>query len=164
MVDIGFDATKNVALCGGESLVFHCHFYNCALQKAIEDGMGVDAAPLLERAAAEVLATQLRSLAQGGAAVFDTATELFRTLGFGVLQLDGVGADGGTAVVAASHYAMGWTAVHGERETPVCHFPAGFVHGAVCAAHDLSLDAVRVREATCFATGAEDCRFTVERV
>ena len=59
---IEFDAERAVVLSGGQSLVFHCHFYNCALQHAIEDGMG-DAAPgVLTAGAAEVVPAGLLGL------------------------------------------------------------------------------------------------------
>jgi len=157
-VDVQFDAEANVATCGGESLVFHCHYYNCALHKAIEDGIGPDAAAVLQSSAARVIERQIRALSAGRAEV----EELFSTLGFGKLNLSSLNADGGEAVIHGSHYAMGWTALHGDRETPVCLFPAGFIQGAVSAMRDLPLDRIKVAESRCYAAGAGDCRFKVE--
>ena len=158
---IEFDAERAVVLSGGQSLVFHCHFYNCALQHAIEDGMGEAAPGVLTAGAAEVVHAQMKALATQAEDLSAFAERAFSELGFGVLDLSGVSAQGGEAIVRASHYAMGWTAVHGARETPACFFPAGFIQGAVAAAHGLELASATVAETGCYAVGAEDCRFTV---
>ncbi len=156
--EIEFDVKTNVALSGGESLVFHCHFYNCALQKAVEEGMGDAAGPVQTAAAAAAVRRQALALGADAARL----EAIFRELGFGMLDLSGAGATGGRAVVRASHYAMGWVSVHGERETPVCWFPAGFIAGGLSAAHGLPLEKVRVTESACFANGAAECVFDVE--
>ena len=56
---------------------------------------------------------------------------------------------------------MGWTALHGERETPVCQFPAGYIQGSVSALFQIPLERVSVVETACYAVGDEDCRFRV---
>ena len=155
---VAFDAQTNVAVAGGETLVFHCHYYNCALHRAIEDGMGLEAERILKGAAARTLERQMREFGPDRAGI----EENFRAMGFGVLELSGVEATGGVAVVHGSHYAMGWTALHGERQTPVCHFPAGYIQGAFSALYDIDLKRVSVTETTCYAIGAPECRFLVE--
>ena len=149
---------------GDASMVFHCHFYNCQLQEAVERGMGNRAAPMLVDAARDVVAPQLRSLVEGGdaAATLTQAEQLFGELGFGQLSLAGLTADGGSALCPHSHYAMGWVATRGQRDTPCCHFVTGFIAGALAVAHGIPEDAVTVRETGCFAMGAERCRFDVE--
>ncbi|MEC7524157.1 MAG: V4R domain-containing protein [Myxococcota bacterium] len=160
-VPIQFDAERAVVLSGGRSLVFHCHFYNCALQRAIEEGMGERAPKVLTEGAARAIHAQLTGLGDAIEDIPAFAEAAFRELGFGLLDLSGVGARGGAAKVQASHYAMGWTAVHGPRETPACFFPAGFIQGAVAVAHGLPLESVTVEERGCYAAGAEDCVFDV---
>jgi len=145
---------------GGASLVFHCHYYNCALQRSIEDGMGDGASELLRDAAVAAAHEQLRALGKGDAsATLAAAAELHATLGFGVLDLSGLGPEGGRAVVLGSHYALGWLAVYGERSAPACHFAAGFVAAATRAA--FGDQRVRVTETACVACGATQCEFTV---
>jgi len=163
MSKIDYDAARNVARLGGEPLVFHCHFYNCALQHAIEDGLGADARAVLRDAAAGPVHAQITALVgDDRTRARDVACEVFAQLGFGRLDLSGVGDDGGTAIVAASHYAMGWLAAHGERDEPVCRFVEGYIAGAVAAALGTGPDAVRVEETQCYACGDDACSFVVE--
>jgi hypothetical protein len=160
---IQYDQGRNVAVLGGQSLVFHCHYYNCALQKAIEDGLGPAAREVLRDAAAEPVRQQIAALCGDACERAPAiAAELFAQLGFGMLDLSGVTAAGGQATVRASHYAMGWVAAQGDRHEPVCRFVEGFIAGAVAAAFDRPVAAVGVVESLCYACGEQDCRFDVE--
>lgn len=164
MSGLEFDSSTNVASLGGESLVFHCHYYNCALQEALESGLGDEAGQVQSSAAERAVRAQLSELCRGKTAVetLETGASLFSRLGFGLIHLADIGPEGGTVVCAHSHYAMGWLATRGERSTPVCHFVAGFVAAAFGVAHDRPADRVRVTETSCFATGAERCLLKVE--
>lgn len=160
-LEFRLDGDRGAAYLAGAPLVFHCHFYNCALQRAIEDGLGIAAPALLSEAATQSVQGQLRELGGGdAAATMSAATEVFAKLGFGVVDLSGLDARGGKAIVRGSHYALGWLAVYGERSTPACHFAVGFVAAAMRAAHgDAPLD---VRETKCVACGGEQCEIVVE--
>lgn len=145
-----------LASVGGEPHVFHCHHYNCFLQKSITDQSAlIDTAQLLTRAAAEVVTPELKALKADAA----LAREVFSTFGFGKLDLSGVSRDGGTATVHASHYALGWLSKFGASAHPVCFFPAGFIEGAARAAFGTGFE---VREIECVASGAKACRFEVK--
>jgi hypothetical protein len=159
-----FDAKQNVALSGGESVVFHCHFYNCALQEAIEQGLGADAANVQMLAAAEAVERQLRALGGSGhgARTHELAARVFAEFGFGTLDLSRVTVRGGRATVPHSHYALGWLATRGERTTPTCHFVRGFVAASVAVAFDIASSRVQVVESACLACNAPECRFDVE--
>jgi len=162
---IKHDLDANVTTLGGRSLVMHCHFYNCALQKAIEEGMGADARDVLRDSAAEPVRTQMLSLVDGDSSrVPEVASAVFRELGFGALDLSQVSRDGGVATVANSHYAMGWMVVEGAREEPACRFVEGFIAGAVAALGGHEVTSVSVVESGCVACGDETCSFTVEVV
>ena len=161
---IEFDPKTNVAMLGGESLVFHCHHYNCALQRAIEEGLGDAAgADLLQRAGQEVSREQASRLQSASADDSLTASSTrFSSLGFGRWDLSKLASGKGTAVLRASHYGLGWISKYGERATPACHFAGGYLAGAIIAAYGLAPERVRVRETTCCATGADHCAFSVE--
>jgi hypothetical protein len=163
-VDVEQNLQTSTATLGGENLVFHCHFYNCALQAAIEDALGADAVDVQRSAAHGVVRAQLAALGEGQPpeARLALGAQVFSQLGFGTLDLSGVGPRGGRVVVRASHYAMGWVAIYGERSTPACNFVEGFVGAAVGAAFGLSAERVRAREVKCFACGAETCELDVE--
>ena len=161
-LNITFDSMRNQIHFGATPQVFHCHFYNTALQRAVEEGLGNAAAPVLIDEAARVVMEQFASLGARGAGALKTASEIFRTLGFGTLKLEGLSAQGGSAEIIASHYALGWSAVYGQRETPACAFPAGFVAAATAAAFELDLATVTCREVECIACGGSTCSLKVE--
>lgn len=165
-VEVTQDLATNTATLGGQSLVFHCHFYNCALQAAIEDALGDEAALVQSRSAEEVVRAQLTQLVVGlePKARVELGASLFAQLGFGVLDLSGLSARGGSVVVHGSHYAMGWVAIYGERSTPVCNFVEGFVAAVFGVAFGVAVAHVRVREKRCFACGADHCALDVEVV
>lgn len=164
IIDIASDLAASTATLGGQPLVFHCHFYNCALQAAIEDGLGDAAADVQRSAAHGAVRSQLAALRSGddSTAVLALGARLFAQLGFGTLDLSAVTRKGGTVALAASHYAMGWVAIYGERATPACPFVEGFVGAVVGEAFGLPAERVRVRESACYACGAPGCSFAVE--
>ncbi len=145
-----------VASIAGEPHVFHCHHYNCFLQKSIVDQSALlDAKRLLTDAAAEVVYTELSALK----ATTDTAEVLFGQLGFGVLDAKALTAQGGNATVKGSHYALGWLSKFGKASEPVCYFVAGFVEAA---ARQKFGAAFQVKETACVASGANACTFEVK--
>jgi len=164
-IDVHFDPKTNLALCGGQSMVFHCHFYNCALQEAIERGLGADARRVQMLAAQEVARSQLGKLAPASTppkGVLDLAAGLFKEFGFGILDFSAIGPRGGSVIVSNSHYAMGWVATRGERAEPVCDFVSGFIAGVLVAAFGTPAERVFVREIKCLGCGADHCKFDTE--
>lgn len=152
-IDVQLHPEAHLASIGGEPHVFHCHHYNCFLQKSIieQDGL-IDAKPLLAAPAAEVVFAQLSKLGNVN------ESELFRQLGFGVLDASKLTASGGVATVAGSHYALGWISKYGSAKAPVCFFNAGFVEAV--ARHRFKAN-FQVKETACVATGARECRYEV---
>lgn len=160
-LDISIDAAHGSASLGGAALVFHCHFYNCALQRTIEEGLGNAAADLLRDAATDVVVPTLRSLAPPDPkGVLERAAEIYAGLGFGSLDLRTLTTTGGLVDLRASHYALGWLSVYGERETPSCHFAAGFVAAAARVA--FGIEKMEAREVKCVSCGHEVCQIAVE--
>lgn len=144
----------HLASIGGEPHVFHCHHYNCFLQKSVTDqGALFDVKTLLTQPAAEVVFAQLSVLG-----TVDT-DELHRQLGFGVLDSTKLTASGGFAVVKGSHYALGWLSKYDKAEAPVCFFAAGFIEAV--ARHRFKSQ-FEVTETACVASGASECRFEVK--
>ena len=163
-LSVQFDESTNVALLGGKSLVFHCHYYNCALQEAIEQGLGEQAKALQIGAARDAVAPQLVELLEGTDDTterLEKAGRVFAMLGFGALDFGELKADGGVVRCPHSHYAMGWLATRGERSTPACDFVSGFVAAVASAAFRLAPENVTVEETECLACGGAGCTFTV---
>jgi hypothetical protein len=154
-IPVKIDTDRALASIGGEPHVFHCHHYNCFLQKSVLDHAGlVDAEALLVRPAAEVVAAELSALSADRA----MAEELFSTLGFGKLDLSALSAVGGKAQVKGSHYGQGWISKFGHADRPVCHFNAGFVEAA---ARHLFGAAFTARETRCLGKGDRSCEYEV---
>ena len=152
---IKLDMSHGLAELGGEPHVFHCHHYNCFLQKVVEDQSNiVDSRALLTRPAVEVVMSELQRLGSDRAGV----EEIFRTLGFGKLDLSGITAKGGTAKLSSSHYAMGWLSKFGKSTSTVCHFAAGF---AEAAARHLFRTPFAATETKCTARGDAHCEISI---
>ncbi len=166
MPKVEFEKATNTAILGEESLVFHCHHYNCTLQKAVQDGVGEGAAALLSSAAIGPAFRQLEAFVREGAKrteILALADQTFGEVGFGRLEFSGMTRAGGDVTLRSSHYAMGWSSLFGESKTPVCHFAVGFVTAAVAVAFELTPASIHVEETACFACGAsDDCRLRVE--
>ncbi len=151
------DAAHGLALLGGEPQVFHCHHYNCFLQKSVLDLSAlVPAESLLTRPAAEVAYSQFQRLKSSA----EQIEELFRTLGYGLVELGTLGPAGGSVTMRSSHYAMGWLSKFGRSDRTHCHFAAGFVEAA--ARHLFGGD-FTARESACVAKGDAHCVIEVAR-
>lgn len=159
MPSVEVDLERNTAKLGGEPLVFHCHHYNCALQKAVEELHFEGAPKLLQDAALATVREQIATLAPADA--LSAASEIYRQLGFGKLTIS-CADHGGEADVEISHYALGWLVKYGARTSPVDHFTCGFLRAAVAVALDVDVDAVKVSQTACMTMGDASNRFAIE--
>lgn len=159
-------AGRGSFVAGGEPLVFHCHHYNLALQRLIEDCLGVDdATSLFVRAAEEVAYPFLERHAEGTlghAARLELAVALHAELGFGKLRARGDDA-AGDAVGERLHYATGWRSKLAPRSEPVCAFHAGYLAAALAVAAGLPMGSFEVHEHACVGRGDDACRFRLAR-
>jgi predicted hydrocarbon binding protein len=134
--------------------ILHSQDYNTILIRSLLETERVDARNIVTGAAAELAFSTLH---EGDTEpTLADATELFRESGLGILDLSGVGAGGGDAVVTNSHFAEGWLRKFGKAKDPVCAVPAGFIAGALAAVTGARHE---VRELTCRARGDRECRF-----
>jgi predicted hydrocarbon binding protein len=159
---IVFHREINQAVLGGEPLVFHCHHYNCILQRTLLDPADIQMKQVLIDAAAEVVFNQLHQLAkkgESGAQRLSEFSEIFRVLGFGVLELNRISEKGGKASAPFSHYGLGFLSKWGRQESPACYFNSGFIEAAAAAAFDKPLGTYRCVETECIAQGAKACQF-----
>lgn len=164
-----FDAVHNVITLNGVPVSLHCHHYNCGLLRVIEDIPGVDARKILIKTAAEeffdnfstYLADQKPDCTEVEA--LQKASDLYRTMGFGRIDLSGLGKDGGTAFSDSSYYVVGWLAKYGRRQNSICYVTCGFIAGVLAAVFRLPPDAYEVQENSCIAAGGESCIFSISR-
>lgn len=166
--DVLMDLEHRRYIVGGEPMIFHCHHYNTFLQRSILDAEAVDSRPFLIGAAAELSHAQLKNVfaATGEAdpaARKAVASDLYRWAGFGVLDLEPLGADGGTCSTPHSHYGMGWKIKFGTSERPVAYFDCGWLAGALAAIYDQPLGTYRVDQMACLSTGAAQSSYTLTR-
>ena len=143
--------------------VIHSHHYNLALVRTVLGSDRIDARAILETAAAELAFQTLRERAgaerwRGAKRWCAEAVALFRSSGLGELNLDGVGVDGGEAQVIGSHFTVSWGEKYGRSKAPVCSVAAGFLAGALAAAHGRRYD---VTEISCVAQQKAQCRFRI---
>jgi hypothetical protein len=164
-----FDAAKNITSIAGNRIVFHCHHYNVFLQRTIDEALGEGAASLQRRAAAEASRRLLEDLFRGGSGGsprerLERAAKLFGSLGFGLANIDGLTLEGGSVVLATSHYAIGWRAKFGPPAAPVCHFAVGYWAAAVAVAAGVAPERVVGGERRCAAVAREGdgCSIDVE--
>lgn len=146
-------------------MVFHCHYYNCAIHQAIEDAMGEQAIALFRETAATVVRSQLQHIILPSDTISQRLTKglsLFQQLGFGSFDIQNLTASGGLVSSHSSHYALGWLSQYGPRETPVCQFIEGFLEALVSLTYDLASEQVQVRETSCMAMGDSNCQFQVD--
>lgn len=162
----GYDLRTNRFLVDGEPMIFHCHHYNCFLQRTIQDAEYIDSAPLLVGAATEIVLAQLtRMLARTPdvAARKATVETLYRLCGFGLIDLGAVTEGGGEVRTRSSHYSTGWKEKFGRSKAPVAFFSTGFLAGAMAAIHGLDLATVQAQQTECRSTGAEHDVFSLGR-
>lgn len=162
------DVEHRRCVVGGEPAIFHCHHYNCFLQRSILDAEDIESRPFLVGAAAEVAYAQLRELFAARelsepAARARLASEVFRWAGFGAIDLASLGAGGGLLETPYSHYSLGWKSKFGASGAPVAFFDAGWVAGALAAIHDLPLGSYAVEQTACVAMGAERNAYRLTR-
>ena len=164
-----FDSDRNVIEFDGSLISLHCHHYNCGLLKTIEEISGVDGHTVIVETAAEEFFANFKQLISRelGAVSLDRAlqkaSELYRFMGFGSLDLSRLTADGGSAYADSSYYAIAWLAKYGRRETPVCYFTSGFIGGILGAIFDGTPHTYEVKETGCIMLRQDRCEFLVSR-
>jgi len=169
MVDvsqIAYDFQHDRLVWGGEAMIMHCHHYNCFLQRSIQDAEYIDSAPFLVGAAAEVAYGQLRQVLADAADVGarkSAVEKLYRTCGFGLIDLSAVTERGGEVRTRSTHYSTGWREKFGRSAGPVAFFSTGFLAGALAAIYGLELGSVQAKQVQCRSTGAEEDVFVLGR-
>lgn len=150
----------------GEAMIFHCHHYNCFLQRTILDAEYIDSKPHLVGAAADVVLHQLRRMFARltDATARRAVTEaLYRSSGFGLLPLEALTENGGEVRTQSTHYSTGWKEKFGKSNSPVAYFSTGFLAAAYAALYDVPLEEVRAEQTACRSMGAADDVFVVSR-
>lgn len=153
------DMDHRRCIVGKEPMIFHCHHYNTFLQRSIKDTKDyLDSSPFLIGAAEEVAYSQLTQIfsEQG---LKDTqqrknlASELFKWAGFGLVDLNVLGEQGGTTSTVHEHYSMGWKVKWGKTDESVSYFASGWIAGALAAVYGKAQGSYSVIQTACTAKG-----------
>lgn len=145
----------------GKDVIIHCHHYNSRVQRTVEGASRIDGKGIIREAAETVFAEQVAAALRpddDAAAKLAVAAGLYAHLGYGTLDLSGVGA--GQVTASASHFVEGWLAGFGRPEHTVCTFTEGYLQGALFSATG---ELFEVRETACMAKGDPACVFALER-
>ena len=166
---ITFDSDNNIIKFGESLISFHCHHYNCGLLKAIEEIDGIDGHGVIaETAAEEFFAAFKQILAHKSKPVppdkaLQEASDLYRLMGFGRLNLSKLTAQGGIAHADSSYYAVSWLAKYGRRDTAVCYFTCGHIAGILGVVFDAGPHTYKVKETRCMMLHHDRCEFRVSK-
>ena len=164
-----FHSGDNIIEFNGALISLHCHHYNCGLLKTIEEMPQIDGRALIVETAAEQFFVNFRELlsAESKGVSLDKAlleaSELYRFMGFGRLDLSGLAIRGGVAYADSSYYVTAWLAKYGRRETPVCSFTCGFIAGIMGAVFDVAPHTYEVKARQCMMLRHERCEFVVTK-
>ncbi len=162
-----FDPKNSTIELNGALVSLHCHHFNCGLLKALEEIPGMDVHDIWVKVAAEEFYKNFKThLAQKGKeysikTALREASELYRFMGFGTIDLREIGPEGGTAYSDSSYFVVGWLAKFGRRKDPVCFLTCGFLAGIMAAIFDAGPDDYAVRETECLVAGCDRCTFSI---
>ena len=167
MMNISFESDLNIIKLDGVMVSLHCHHYNCGLVKALEDMEGVNAREIFIQAATEEFYLNFKNYIANHlegktfSEKIEAASDLYRFMGFGRLDLSGLNESGGIAYADSSYYVTGWLAKYGRRTTPVCHLTCGFISGILAAIYGHGAEKYTVEENNCMITGNNICEFVI---
>lgn len=148
-------------LIAGKEVIIHCHHYNARLQRTIEGVKEIDGKEIIRSSAEAVFAEQIATALRDGddeVTRWEVARQLYIHLGYGSFDTSAV-ADG-VVTASHSHFVEGWRAGFERSEHRVCSLTEGYLQAAVFAATGELVD---VREEACMNSGAERCRFVIDR-
>jgi len=167
---ITFAPDQNILKLDDVMVSLHCHHYNCGLVKVLEEMEGVNARDIFIQAATEEFYINFKNYISNhlkrktAIEKLEAASDLYRFMGFGRLNLSGLNKSGGIAFADSSYYVIGWLAKYGRRKTPVCHLTCGFINGILTAIYGQALGEYTVEEKRCMITGDDMCEFVVSVV
>jgi hypothetical protein len=163
---IDFNEEKRLINISGTLMAIHCHHFNTNLLQSLEDADYINGDKIIIQAAEKVAFEQLINIFQQASSLkdkLDLAMQVFKTFGFGSLDLSGLSEDGtGTCTSPISHLVKGWLSKFGKREEPLCYFTCGFIAGSLAAATGKEKGTYKVIETQCMSTGAPICKFEVK--
>jgi hypothetical protein len=152
----------------GQPIAIHCHHYNINLQKTIEDTLGEEGILLIYQSAEAAIYNDLTALLgqyrelRTVKSKLEMAAIVYQNCGLGIIHPQQVRSSGGYIISPSSHHVTGWLAKHGKRDTPGCHFPRGWIAGALAVIYSKPIGHYKVAEKKCKMMRDAECVFYVE--
>lgn len=160
-MDLAFDSKNNTITIAGTRMVLHCHHYNSQLQQTLELTDYIDGRCIMKEAGEHVFFEQFKNYLKANKVEdrgkTEVAAEMYRNFGFGTLDFSKIGEK--TVTANTSHFATGWLCKFGKRETPCCHFTAGYIAGVMRA---ITGRYYAAEEKECIAMKHRKCKFTLK--
>lgn len=151
--DYPYDLEHNALEVAGEAMIFHCHHYLNYLQRSILDADYIDSRPFFIGAAADAVYLQLKQLCQGLTPdqAKQMAAEVYKTFGYGLIDLTGMTETGITLQTVKSFYSKTWVMKFGPSKKPVDYYTTGFVAAAFAVIYQHPLSDVHAVQTHCMA-------------
>lgn len=158
---------RALTFLAGVPYVYHCHHYNLVHDQTIDDALGeVEGARVRTNAARNAFRDLLSALFASENAISTSerltlASELFRWMGQGKVQLDLLSTSG-RARSLTPHYGYAWREKYGSRVRrldPADAVAAGFSAAVMELVYGLPHGSVQAREHHCIAMRDPQCEF-----
>ncbi len=146
----------------------HCHHFNCGLINAIEAIDYFDAIEIYINEAAKCFYEYFKNILTiknySVNKALSIAQDIYRFMGYGRIDLSELINGYGTATSDSSYFVVGWFAIYGNRDKPVCYLTRGFIKAIVAAIFDIDINVVKVVETQCMICGNDFCEFKVSLI
>lgn len=165
-----YNKDRNAYIFAGEPLTIHTDFYNCFLQKSVEElSQYIDVRSILVNSAQEIAYTQFKRHFENNPNLEiierkECVEAYYSFCGFGKINIKNIQSKGGFVESTSEHYSLGWKRIYGEAGPDgVCYFTMGFLCGATEAIHDIALGTFDAKQIRCLTKGNESLRIDVFR-
>jgi len=145
---------------GREPVIFHSNFYNLFLQRAMlmNDNLGMD--DVIINAAVEVTFAALNDIKsheniEDPKMILRKASELFKMLGFGLINFSKINEEGGVVTIPISHYGYALKIANDNQSFSIHQnlFDRGFCQAALGAAFGKSINFYKSYSTKCYSFG-----------
>ncbi len=165
-----FESDKNLLYMDNIPISLHCHHFNCGLINAIEAIDYFDAIEIYINEAAKcfyeyfkkILIIDNKKLSINKALMI--AEDIYRFMGYGRIDLSKLITGYGTVISDSSYFVVGWFAIYGKRDKPVCYLTRGFIKAVIAVLFNKELSKINVTETQCMICGDDFCKFEVSIV
>jgi len=142
----------------GVHFVLHCHHYNSLLHRAIARTPYIDGKKFIYETSSKEFYNTIKQICSkkgvsGGKNAINVAEELYKTLGFGDLDMSGLTQHGGKVVSYASHLATGYLTKWGRQNIPVDDFGKAYAAATWAVAFNGNVQNCNIKQTKCLSCG-----------